>query len=175
MGFAVVADEVRSLAQRAARAAHETESLIEEASGSAAQGAVKVQHVAEAIAEVTTSVVRVRGIADEVNEASRQQALGIDQVTQAIVQMEHRTQLTAATAEESAAASEDLDAQAQAARQLVHELEAMIGRTRGDGAPGASAASPRGQGRVVAMPLADRDAVGRDEPELPGTGTFGRT
>jgi methyl-accepting chemotaxis protein/methyl-accepting chemotaxis protein-1 (serine sensor receptor) len=174
MGFAVVADEVRNLAQRAARAAHETEDLIEEASSSAAQGAAKVQQVADAIEEFTASVVRVRGIADEVNEASRQQALGIDQVTQAIVQMEHRTQLTAATAEESAAASEDLDAQAQAAMQLVHELEAMIGRTPGEGPLAASAESPRGQGRVVAMPLANHAAVSDDEPELPGTGTFGR-
>jgi methyl-accepting chemotaxis protein/methyl-accepting chemotaxis protein-1 (serine sensor receptor) len=174
MGFAVVADEVRNLAQRAARAAHETEDLIEEASGSAAQGAAKVQQVADAIEEFTASVVRVRGIADEVNEASRQQALGIDQVTQAIVQMEHRTQITAATAEESAAASEDLDAQARAAMQLVHELEAMIGRTPGEGSRAASAQSPHGQGRVVVMPVADRAAVSEDEPELPGTGTFGR-
>jgi methyl-accepting chemotaxis protein/methyl-accepting chemotaxis protein-1 (serine sensor receptor) len=182
MGFAVVADEVRSLAQRAARAAHDTEALIDDASASAAQGAAKVQQVADAIAEFTASVVKVRGIADEVNEASRQQALGIDQVTQAIVQMEHRTQLTAATAEESAAASEDLDAQARSAMQLVRELEAMIGRTQADGLPSPADVAPRAQpARVVPLPRRAAPSHG-DEPDpapeeatLRGTGTFGRT
>ncbi len=175
MGFAVVADEVRSLAQRAARAAHDTEALIEDASTSAAQGAAKVQQVADAIAEFTASVVKVRGIADEVNEASRQQTLGIDQVTQAIVQMEHRTQITAATAEESAAASEDLDAQAQAAMQLVRELEAMVGRTRAGASNAGAVESSRAHARVVHMPLVDQASERYQEGSLPGTGTFGRT
>jgi methyl-accepting chemotaxis protein/methyl-accepting chemotaxis protein-1 (serine sensor receptor) len=175
MGFAVVADEVRSLAQRAARAAHDTEALIEDASASAAQGATKVQQVADAIAEFTASVVKVRGIADEVNEASRQQALGIDQVTQAVVQMEHRTQLTAASAEESAAASEDLDAQARSAMQLVRELEAMIGRMQDDHSPTSDRnESHRPQARVVPMPSAGSREVADDDTALPGTGTFGR-
>jgi hypothetical protein len=68
-----------------------------------------------------------------VSEASRQQTQGIDQVTEAIVQMEKVTQTTAATAEESAAASEELGGQADHTMVLVSALEALV---NGDGPAG---------------------------------------
>ena len=73
---------------------------------------------------------RVKGLVDEVSEASRQQAQGIDQVSQAIAQMEKVTQTTAATAEESAAASEELNAQAFELQEVVQELGSMVDGTR---------------------------------------------
>jgi methyl-accepting chemotaxis protein len=127
MGFAVVADEVRNLAQRAAQAAKDTASLIEESSTSAQQGSERMEKVAGAIAGVTGGVVRVKGIAQEVNSASRQQTQGIEQVSQAIAQMEKVTQSIAATAEESAAASEELNGQAETSLGVVAQLEAMVG------------------------------------------------
>jgi methyl-accepting chemotaxis protein len=72
-------------------------------------------------------VARVKGIVDEVREASQQQTQGIDQVAQAIAQMEKVTQTTAATAEESSAASEELNAQAETSMAVVRQLEAIIG------------------------------------------------
>ncbi len=130
MGFAVVADEVRNLAQRSAQAAKDTAGLIEESVAKSSEGTAKVAVVAEAIGSITGAVAKARGLVDEVSVASRQQAQGIDQVTQAIAQMEKVTQGTAATAEESAAASEELSAQADTALGIVGSLEADGGRTR---------------------------------------------
>ena len=80
MGFAVVADEVRNLAQRSAQAAKDTAGLIEESIARSQEGAGKVEQVATAIGAITDSVAQVKGIVDEVREASQQQTQGIDQV-----------------------------------------------------------------------------------------------
>jgi methyl-accepting chemotaxis protein/methyl-accepting chemotaxis protein-1 (serine sensor receptor) len=125
-GFAVVAEEVRSLAQRSAQAARDTAGLIEESSERAKAGGHKVEEVAAAIGAVTGSIASVRQLVDEVSTASRQQADGIAQVSQALAQMEKVTQSTAATAEESAAASEELNAQADAARATVRHLAQLV-------------------------------------------------
>jgi hypothetical protein len=127
MGFAVVADEVRSLAQRSAQAARDTAVLIEQSIQRAQGGNARVEQVAAAIAGITESVTKVKGLVDQVSQASRQQSQGIDQVSQAISQMEKVTQTTAATAEESAAASEELTAQAQGSMQVVTRLEELVG------------------------------------------------
>jgi methyl-accepting chemotaxis protein len=182
MGFAVVADEVRNLAQRSAQAAKDTSALIEDSVRRAQEGAQKVQTVGGAISDITESVGKVKGLVDEVSVASRQQAQGIDQVTQAIAQMEKVTQGTAATAEESAAASEELSAQAETALAVVGALEAMVG-----GGTSASAAvrheKPlKSGGKVVQMPVAEKSApaprpmpVSDAEARIPleSTGTFG--
>jgi methyl-accepting chemotaxis protein len=128
-GFAVVADEVRALAQRSAKAAKDTAALIDESITRSNEGQHKVQQVSGVIESITTSTVKVKGLVDEVSEASRQQSQGIDQVSQAIAQMEKVTQGTAATAEESAAASEELNAQAEASMQVVTRLSTLVGGT----------------------------------------------
>ena len=86
---------------------------------------------------ITSSSARVKGLVAEVSEASRQQSQGIDQVTQAITQMEKLTQTTAATAEESAAASEELSGQADYTLRLVAELETLVNGA-GHTTPGAA-------------------------------------
>jgi methyl-accepting chemotaxis protein len=73
-------------------------------------------------------VTDVKGLVDNVSVASKQQALGIDQVVQSIRQMERVTQTTAATAEECAAACEQLNTQADVTMGLVERLELMVGR-----------------------------------------------
>jgi methyl-accepting chemotaxis protein/methyl-accepting chemotaxis protein-1 (serine sensor receptor) len=126
MGFAVVADEVRNLAQRSAVAAKDTAALIEEAIANSHQGATKLEQVATAIRGITDSATKVKGLVDEVNEASRQQTTGIAEATKAILQASHVTQSAAASAEESAAAAEQLSAQSQTVSDLVHKLRAMV-------------------------------------------------
>ncbi len=79
------------------------------------------------IGQITNSVTSLSALVEEVSEATRQQASGLEQVRQSVVQMEHVTQTTAATAEESAAASEELNALAATATQMVNELESLIG------------------------------------------------
>ena len=127
MGFAVVADEVRNLAQRAALAARDTTALIERSAASAKDGVSKLDRMSSTIGQITNSVKSLSTLVEEVSGATRQQATGLEQVRQSIVQMEHVTQTTAATAEESAAASEELNTLAAGATLMVKELENLIG------------------------------------------------
>ena len=149
MGFAVVADEVRSLAQRSAQAARDTATLIEESIHAANQGHQRVTQVSGAIEAITTSAGRVKQLVDAVSVASREQAQGIDQVTQAITQMEKVTQNTAATAEESAAASEELSAQAESSMGVVARLAVLVG-SQAETESGAREAQPRSKTTAVA-------------------------
>jgi len=182
MGFAVVADEVRNLAQRSAQAAKDTAALIEESSITAEAGGQKVDAVVTSMTAITESSARVKGLVDEVSVASRQQAQGIDQVTQAIAQMEKVTQTTAATAEESAAASEELNAQAELSMSAVGRLETLVGGTAS--APSAKRARvvsrAAGRGPATVVPMKKRTAApapqaSAAEEAIPfgDTGTYG--
>jgi methyl-accepting chemotaxis protein len=132
MGFAVVADEVRNLAQRSAQAAKDTAGLIEESIARSSRGTARVEKVTASIVDITTSVTTVKQLIDQVSEASRQQALGFNQVSKALTQMERLTQSNAATSEESAAAAESLNHQARSSLEAVEQLEGLVGRTGRD-------------------------------------------
>jgi methyl-accepting chemotaxis protein/methyl-accepting chemotaxis protein-1 (serine sensor receptor) len=127
MGFAVVADEVRSLAQRSAQAAKDTAVLIEESIGKAHEGKTKVSGMAAAIQEITADADQIRKIVEEVQRSSREQGSGFDQIGRAIVQMQQVTQNTAAHAEESAAAAEELHAQSGSLKEIVDRLTVLVG------------------------------------------------
>jgi len=141
MGFAVVADEVRTLAQRSAQAARDTAALIEDAIGSAREGERQVEQVSASIGAITEQVSVVKGLVDQVSAGSQQQAQDIHQVTQVITQMEHVTHSTASIAQQSAAASEELSAQAEITMQLVSSLEALVGRKEGARSSSSTAAA----------------------------------
>jgi methyl-accepting chemotaxis protein/methyl-accepting chemotaxis protein-1 (serine sensor receptor) len=127
MGFAVVADEVRNLAQRSAQAAKDTAALIEESISRSHDGGTKLERVSEVIHAITESTAKVKTLVDEVNLGSQEQARGIEQISQAIAQMDRVTQATAAQAEESASASEELSAQAEATKRVVVRLAVLVG------------------------------------------------
>ena len=127
MGFAVVADEVRNLAQRSAQAAKETASKIEGAITKTAQGVQISAKVAEALNEIVAKARQVDQLVAEVSSASREQTQGITQVNTAVGQMDKVTQSNAANAEESAAAAEELKAQADAMKDSVAELLKLVG------------------------------------------------
>jgi hypothetical protein len=127
MGFAVVADEVRNLAQRCAQAAKETSAKIEGAIGKTSQGVEISAKVTAALNEIVAKVRRVDELVTEVATASREQTEGITQVNTAVGQMYKVTQSNAANAEESAAAAEELNAQAAVMKQSVAELLELVG------------------------------------------------
>jgi methyl-accepting chemotaxis protein/methyl-accepting chemotaxis protein-1 (serine sensor receptor) len=126
MGFAVVADEVRNLAQRCAQAAKDTTELIEDSIERSDSGMNKVDQVAVAIREITAQSAQIRTLVDEINLGSIEQSRGIDQISTSIGQMEQVTQSSAANAEETAAAAEQLSAQAKAMKDVVTRLRAMV-------------------------------------------------
>ena len=135
MGFAVVADEVRNLAQRSAQAAKDTAALIEESIAKSAEGKAKVDQVASAIHAITGDSAHVKTLVEEVNLSSQEQARGIDQISKAIVQMQNVTQTTAASAQESAAAAEELTAQSRTLQEIAERLTIMVGGDMGAAAP----------------------------------------
>jgi methyl-accepting chemotaxis protein len=126
MGFAVVADEVRSLAQRSAVAAKETAEKIEGAISKTALGVTLTDKVAKTLQEIVVKAGQVDRLAAEVASASKEQTQGIAQLNTAIGQIDKVTQTNAASAEESASAAEELNAQTEVLRESVSELLAMV-------------------------------------------------
>ncbi|MFY8089218.1 MAG: methyl-accepting chemotaxis protein, partial [Rubrivivax sp.] len=112
-GFAVVASEVRSLAQRSAEAAKEIKTLIGRSVEQVEQGTVLVDQAGKTMGEIVSSILRVSDIVAEITSASVEQSSGIEQVGEAVSQMDQVTQQNAALVEESAAAAESLKGQAQ--------------------------------------------------------------
>ncbi|WP_075358601.1 methyl-accepting chemotaxis protein [Caballeronia sordidicola] len=110
-GFAVVASEVRSLAQRSSSAAKEIKDLIASSGQKVRDGSVLAEDAGKTMAEVTHAVARVTDIMQEIAAASGEQSRGIEQVNQAITQMDEVTQQNAALVEEAAAASQSLEDQ----------------------------------------------------------------
>ena len=161
MGFAVVADEVRNLAQRSAQAAKETAAKIEGAIAKTTQGVEISDKVAGALNDIVAKARQVDELVAEVSSASREQTQGITQVNTAVGQMDKVTQSNAANAEESAAAAEELNAQAQAMKESVTELLKLVGGRENSEAIGAgtTAVPVRAKEARVAAPVAKRHAT----------------
>ncbi|SFB22033.1 methyl-accepting chemotaxis protein [Collimonas sp. OK607] len=118
-GFAVVAAEVRNLAQRSAAAAKEIKSLIDDSVEKVGIGSRLVDQAGSTMGEIVASVRRVTDIMGEITAASQEQTSGIDQINQAISQMDQVTQQNAALVEEAAAAAASLQDQAGALAEVV--------------------------------------------------------
>jgi len=128
-GFAVVADEVRNLAMRAADAAKDTAQLIESTVKQIQDGSDLVTKTNDVFREVAQTVSKAGELIGEIAASSKAQAQGIDQVSQAVLEMDRVTQQNAAHAQQSAGASEELNAQAGRMKSTIDELAALIGNT----------------------------------------------
>jgi methyl-accepting chemotaxis protein len=118
-GFAVVAEEVRNLAQRSAEAAKNTANMIEESVKNAEEGVNISTEVSKSFDAIAGSAKKVNDLIAEIAAASQEQSQGIDQVNNAVAQMDKVTQQNAANSEESASAAEEMSSQAE-------ELQSMI-------------------------------------------------
>ncbi len=119
-GFAVVAAEVRNLAQRSATAAKEIKELIHDSVGKVKVGTDLVNASGGTLEEIVGSVKKVGDIIGDIASASQEQSLGIDQVNNAVTQMDEMTQQNAALAEETSAASVSM-------REQAEEMEERLG------------------------------------------------
>ena len=120
-GFAVVATEVRSLAQRSAAAAREIKELIEGSVQQVATGADLVDQAGRTMHQIVDSVARVATLMSEIAVASREQSRGIEEINNAVTQMDEGTQQNAALVEQAAAAAHSL-------RDQTHQLAGLVAR-----------------------------------------------
>ncbi|MFL9709173.1 methyl-accepting chemotaxis protein [Methylobacillus sp. Pita1] len=153
-GFAVVASEVRSLAQRSANAAKEIKELITDSVESVDAGSRLVEQAGATMRDVVQSVQRVTDIVSEISAASHEQSTGIEQVNQAIGQMDEVTQQNAALVEEAAAASQSLQDQAASLAEVVGVFKVSGVQARAVAARSASKPKPvaAAQARVATAP-----------------------
>lgn len=122
-GFAVVADEVRNLAGKSAEAAKNTTLLIEETINSINSGSQITEKVAASMNISVKATMDAVALINKIAEASQEQATAIIQINQGVEQVSAVVQTNAATAEESAAASEELSSQANLLQELIAEFE----------------------------------------------------
>lgn len=125
-GFAVVADEVRNLAMRSTEAAKNTAALIEGTIGKIQKGSTIAESTQATFNQVAEASIKVGELLKEIAAASKEQAQGIEQINTSMSEMESVTQGTAASAEESAAASEEMKAQARRLKEIVESLNAIL-------------------------------------------------
>ncbi len=122
-GFAVVAEEVRNLAGRSSEAAKTTTGLIEESMNKAKMGSELATQSGEVLNEIVANSTKASDLISEIAAASREQAEGINQVTQ----MDQVTQQNSAYAEETASSSEELSSQAESLNDIVGTLVGIVG------------------------------------------------
>ena len=118
-GFAVVAGEVRSLAQRSAEAAKEIKQLITTSVDNVQSGSEQVERAGQSMAEIVASVRRVSDLIGEITASSTEQRDGINQVNQAVSNLDQMTQQNAALVEESSAAAQSMQEQARRLSDVV--------------------------------------------------------
>jgi methyl-accepting chemotaxis protein-1 (serine sensor receptor) len=155
-GFAVVASEVRNLAQRSAAAAKEIKALIGDSVAHVGEGSKLVDQAGATMQEVVVSVERVTGMMSAILTASVEQSAGIEQINQAVAEMDTVTQQNAALVEEAAAAAESLQDQARALEQAVSvfRLDAAAAGHTAAMAPQPARGAPGHAGRPAARELA---------------------
>jgi methyl-accepting chemotaxis protein len=129
-GFAVVAEEVRNLALRSTEAAKNTAQLIEATIAKVKKGETIAESSNHTFNEVADANNKVSALVSEISTASNEQSQGVEQIRLTITEMESVTQTNAASAEESAASSEELNRQAQHLEEIVAAVNAIITGSR---------------------------------------------
>lgn len=139
-GFAVVADEVRNLAQRCAEAARETTTMITAATQHSSRGVEANAKVTERINqmvaqndgirltldEIVNNAREVDVVVTEVAESSKEQNQGVEHIGLTMVQMDQTTQNNAAGAEETATASQEMEAQSRQLKSIVQSMTTLV-------------------------------------------------
>lgn len=112
-GFAVVAQEVRALAQRSADSAREIKQLISDSQGHVNQGVSIVGQTGEALSKIINRIEEIAGIVTQIANQSREQSIGLDEVSTAINDMDQITQHNSSMAENTSEAMNTLNDEAR--------------------------------------------------------------
>jgi methyl-accepting chemotaxis protein len=126
-GFAVVAEEVRNLAAKSASAAKETTEMIEGSIKKVEAGTKLATHTAEALNKIVDGVAQAASLVNQIDVASNEQATGLAQINQAVMQVSQVVQANSSVSEQSAAASKELAGQAEMMRGSVSKFRLKKG------------------------------------------------
>jgi methyl-accepting chemotaxis protein len=160
-GFAVVADEVRNLASKSAAAAKDTNELIASSISKAAEGVKIAESTNQALLEIVGEIIQSSAMSTEIADSAESQAAQVAQANTGLEQVSQVVQQNSATAEESAAASEELSGQSSIMREMVANF-----RLRGNQTHGRAQLTNSGSNRLP--------ATGRDRAER-GMALYGST
>lgn len=125
-GFAVVAEEVRNLALRAAEAAKDTSTLIQGNVQQIERGVQLVDETSKSFVTVTDATKKTGLLVGELSDSSKEQAVAVDQIRQAVAEIDIVTQQNASSAEEVSASSEELNRQAGQMHGLSEGLTTLV-------------------------------------------------
>ncbi len=146
-GFAVVAEEVRNLASKSAEAANNTNVLIGNSIESVNRGATLADETSNSLKSIVEGAMLVSVSVDKITQASNEQATAAEQISDRITQISGVIQANSATAEESAAVSEEISSQANLLKQLVSQYQLKDGTS----APAIGAGAPMMQPAPLAL------------------------
>jgi methyl-accepting chemotaxis protein len=125
-GFAVVAEEVRNLATRSSKAAAETTDMIERSVARVRAGSDTADRTAEALGSIISGVEGIAELMDGIVRACAAQARGIEEGRGTLLQIEQVVQTNAATAQQSAAAADEMRAQGERLHELVDSFRVQV-------------------------------------------------
>lgn len=130
-GFAVVASEVRSLAQRAGAAAKDIQNLINDSVKKVELGSVMADEAGATMGKVVEDIRKIATLVNQISHASVEQSAGINQVNDAINNLDEMTQQNSALVEEAAAAAESMREQSDRLSSLVTQFRTTDQHTNG--------------------------------------------
>ncbi|WP_413570090.1 methyl-accepting chemotaxis protein [Bdellovibrio sp. HCB117] len=125
-GFAVVAEAVRTLAQRSAASAKDISSLIKDSVSQIETGSEIADKSGAVLTNIVSSIKKVSDLNTEIATASAEQTTGIQQISKAMNQLDQASQSNAASAEEIAATSGEINNLATTSQKLTVELNEVI-------------------------------------------------
>ena len=130
-GFAVVADEVRNLANKSGNAANDSNALIADTIAKSDMGTRIVDEVIAFFKTIEAGIANTNDLLDEIAKAAESQSESIDHINSNVAEMTGSVYDNSATAEQGAAASEQINCQAALLKETVHRF-----LLDGDGCPG---------------------------------------
>jgi len=126
-GFAVVADEVRSLAQRAAQSSKSSEELISKTLIKVKNGAELSKTFSDTFSTMAALIGKAVQLIDEIAKASREQSLGLTQLSTTVSHQDHLVQQNAAEAAHSQETAQNLSGQALMLDEMIGQLSTLVG------------------------------------------------